>query len=138
MASRKRPLTELDDLQSAKSPSKSMRVHGVVTDLSPYKDTGFFQANLRDNTSSNRLIGFDSWQWQELSKHNKPDAIQLDNCAIQKSIFSETMEVVVNSKTKLSLSPRKIFPIQTPIETTLKKLSDIPDFNIVSKDRKSW
>ena len=136
MASRKRPLTELEDLQSAKS-SKSMRVHSIVTDLSPYKDTGFFQANVRDNTSSKRLIGFESWQWEALSKHNnKPDAIQLDNCAIQKSRFSETMEVV-NNKTKLSLSPRKIIPVQTPIKTiTLKKLSDIPDFNIVTVSAK--
>ena len=47
-----------------------------------------------------------------------------------------TMEVV-NNKTKLSLSPRMIIPVQTRIETiTLKKLSDIPDFNIVTVSAK--
>lgn len=84
----------------------------MVTNPSPYKDTGFFQANIRDGTASKRLIGFESWQWQELSKH-KSDPVQPDNCMIQKSRYSETMEVVVSSKTKVSLSPRKIQPVQT-------------------------
>ena len=43
------------------------------------------------------------------------------------------MEVVVNSETKVSLSPRKIQPVQASIETiALNKLSDVPDFDIVT------
>ena len=132
----KRPVSELEDLKSATSPSKSMSVHGVVTNLSPYKDTGFFQANIRDGTASKRLIGFESWQRQELSKH-KSYPVQLDNCTIQKSRYSETMEVVINSKMKVSLSPRKIQPVQTRIETiTLKKLNNVPDFDLVTVSAK--
>lgn len=136
--SRKRALTELDDLQSAMSPSKSMRVHGVVTDLSPFKDTGFFQAKIKDGTASKRLIGFESWQWEQLSKHNnKPHPVQFDNCTIQKSRYSEAMEVVVNNKTKMSLSPRKIQRLQASIETIpLNKLNDVPDYDFVTVSAK--
>ena len=44
---------------------------------------------------------------------------------------------VVNSKTKVSLSPRKIQPVQASIETiTLNELCDVPDFDIVTVSAK--
>ena len=128
---RKRPFTEVENLKSATSPSKSAKVHGVVTNLSPQREgSGFFQAKITDNTAS---IGFESSQWEELSKHNNKDPILLDDCAIRKSRYSESMEVVVNQNTKVTLSPRKIQPLKVLNQTiTLKQLNDMEDFDLVT------
>lgn len=106
MASTKRSL-EFDDLSTASSPCKSAKVQGVVLQLSPMKGK-YFDGRLADDNASIRIVGFDSRKQQELSKiYEKQQPVILENCQLTKSKFTEEMEVVLTSGTKVTSSGKK-------------------------------
>ena len=108
MAFCKRVFDKYDSLDSVCKPTKSAKVHGIVTSLSPMKGDKYFDGCIADNTTSMRLVGFAATQQKELAtQYDKKQPVVLENCAIHKSRFSDSMEVVLSSSTKVATSPRK-------------------------------
>ena len=66
-APKRREYKDIDDLMLAK-PSKSARVEGMLTQLSPMKQGRFFDGCLADDKTSLRLVGFDAKKLEELEQ----------------------------------------------------------------------
>lgn len=132
MASSKRPLDEYDELCLASTPSKSARVHGIVTQLSPMKSGKYFDGKLSDDTSSVRIVGFDKKKQRELVQLQN-EAVVIENCQIVKSKYSEEMEVLLSSATKFETSPKKFnFPsIATSMDNSVDNLYKLQDHQVV-------
>lgn len=111
MTARKHLLEEFDDLTSIASPTKSAKVHGLVTKLSPMKTGGgkpYFEGRLADDTTSLRVVGFSEEMQQQMASHQQQqNPVALDNCLIQKSKFGDNMEVLINKDTSISPSPKQ-------------------------------
>lgn len=81
MAAQKRVLDEFEDLTLANTPSKSAKVEGVLTQLSPMKKGKFFDRRLWQD-----LVGFDSKKQEELAQHKENEKpLIIENCQIIKS-----------------------------------------------------
>ncbi len=59
---------EYDNLGSADRPSKAAKLHGVQTNLSPMRSGKY--GPIADDTTSMRLVGFDTAQQRELATHH--------------------------------------------------------------------
>ena len=69
----------------------------------------YFEGQLRDETGSLRLVGFDASQQQKMADHQEQQIpITLENCEIRKSRYSDTMEVVIRKSTAVMPSPKKL------------------------------
>ncbi len=111
MSTRKHLFEEYDNPGSADRPStsKAAKIHGVLTSLSPMRTGKYFDGQIADDTTSMRLVGFDTAQQRELATHyDKHEAVTLQNCKVQKSRYSEPMEIVVTQSTRISPSPCKL------------------------------
>ncbi len=137
MASRKRLFEELDTLECAKKTTKAAKIHGVLTSLSPMKASNYFEGRIADNTKSMRLVGFDTVKQRDLATHHDNNqAVCLENCNIQKSKYSDEMEVVVTKSTLVGDSPRKYPKVVTPTATsssiTLDQLQGLKNYQRVT------
>lgn len=65
--SRKRLFKELDNLECEEKPTKAVKIHKVLTSLSPMKANKYFDGRISDNTKSMSLVGFDTLQQRELA-----------------------------------------------------------------------
>ena len=140
-SSRKRLFsTEYDDLKSVSEPTERAKLHGVVSKLSPMKDKGFFDAIIGDNTGTLRLVGFTRERRNNLEK-KIDNPVQLQDCTITKSRYSDSMEVLVNATTKVTSSPRKFTDIvqpsaRTDMSITLDQIQDKEDYQPVTVSAK--
>lgn len=97
MALRKRLLEEFDNLGGADSPSKSAKVLGLLTSLSPMQAGKYFDGHISDDTTSMRLVGFDTVQQKELATRQETHEPNChpDNCQIKKAHNGDQMEVLI-------------------------------------------
>ena len=125
------PSEEYDDLSLAKTPKRGVKLHGMLTEISPMKGGGkYFEGRLADSNTSLRFVGFDSTVQRKLmAKFEKKEPVKIENCLLQKSRYSEEMEVVVNKSASIQKSPRTfddVVQVKTTVEEiTLDKLQDI-------------
>ena len=125
MAFKRKLCEEYNDIMSC-SPSKSAKLQGVVTSLSPpmdSKSSKFFQGRLRDNNGSIRIVGFDKKiqdQLQQFQHQKEPIVIQ--NCQIVQSKYSDE---ILNKSTQFLKSAKKFnVPFGSTL-ITLDKLSEV-------------
>ncbi len=141
MASRKRLFDEFEDLESATKQTKSAKVHGLLTSLSPKKDGKYFVGSIADGTTSMRLVGFNAMQQRELAaQHDQKKPVVLVDCTIQESKFSDSMEILVTRSIKVALSPRKFTNVVTSVynakDITLNQLKTLQEFQTVTTTAK--
>jgi hypothetical protein len=94
----------------------SATVHGVVTTLSPIKESAkirggrkYFDGQVADEKGVVRLVGFEPKLWNTLHEScDKSKSVSLMNCVIQTNKRSGEFEVVANDRTKIQESPKKI------------------------------
>ena len=132
MASRKC----FDTLASASSLNKAAKLHGILTELSPMKSGKYFEGRIADDQTSMRFVGFDQQQQQEFAAYReKNEPVAVDNCQIQKSRYSDDMELMINRWTKVTSSPCKFDEVaKSKIEMkqiTLQQLQTLQDFQHV-------
>ena len=128
MASRKRLFEEYDDLGKATdAPCKAAKLHGLLTSLSPMRSGKYFEGYLSDETRSVRVVGFDIAQQRELEiHHDNAEPFALQNCKVQKSRYSDEMEVMqlLPVKLRMLLLPRR--------QLTLKPLTSYQTSKTIS------
>lgn len=114
-ASKKRTLEEdqFEDLGEM-TLSKSAKVHGVISELSPMKNTAagtskYFHGQLTDGKTRRRIFGFDSKIHQRLADfHQSKEAVALTNCEVKEGKYSSELELLVRKSTDVEKSPTKI------------------------------
>lgn len=119
---------EYDDLSLANTPKRGVKLHGMLTEISPMKGGGkYFEGRLADANTSLRFVGFDSTVQQKLLAKKEP--VKIENCLLQKSRYNEVMEVIVNKSANIQKSPSRfhdVVQVRTTVgEITLDKLQDI-------------
>ena len=134
----KRSLEEYDDLSLVTTPTKAAKLHGVLTDISPMKQGKYFEGRIADTQASLRLVGFDpNVQQQLLTKYDKKEAVTIQNCMLQKSKYSDEIEVLVTKTKKIEKSLREFenvvqSKLTTVQEIAMKELQDMTDNQKVS------
>lgn len=138
----KRLLDEFDSLDSVESPTKAAKLHGVVTSLSPMKSssgkTAYFEGHLTDETTSLRMVGFNTLQQKEIAAfQDQKQTVTLDDCQIQKSRYGAQMEVLLKQSTSILSLPKKLHDVvsSSPLTSgiiTLAQLPNIQKFQTVS------
>ena len=107
--------------------SKSAKIHGVMTSISPMKLSGsgtskYFHGHITDGYKKVRFVGFDAKMHQKLSDfHQTKEPVALSNCAVKEGKYSSELEVVVRNITELHTSPRK-FNVESSIFDRLDDL----------------
>lgn len=93
--------------------SKCVRVHGVVTSVSPMKlsESGksrYFDGELSDGKIKVRVVGFDSKVREKLfDSHGKREPVVVSNCEVKCGKYSSDLEIFVKKSTELQKSPTK-------------------------------
>ena len=135
--SRKRHLDEWDVSEIAKSTAAS--VHGVVSHLSPVKDstnkkTKWFDGRLTDEKKSVRLVSFDPSlraTFDAAKDDKKPIAI--NNCIVKHGRDAGQLEVLATSKSTIQMSPRKFMLTENDFKYEMSKqvaVTDISDLAV--------
>ena len=69
--------------------------------MSLMKSGKYFEGQIADDQTSMRFVGFDPQQQQEFAAHReKNEPVAVDNCQIQKSRYSDDMDMMINRWTK--------------------------------------
>lgn len=88
------------------SPSTSVTVEGVSADISPMKNRRFL-GEIVDKSTTMDLIGFDEFNRSRLAKmKDQHSSIIITNCDIQLNSFTNRLEIVVKSYSKINPSQR--------------------------------
>ncbi len=138
MTSRKRSRDESDEVNEYStledciaSPTKSAKVRGVLSDLSPMKvsrnGNKYFKGMLTDETKSLEFVGYDKRKLEELNRC-KDSSVTFDNCEIKESKIGSGMDMCVKSTTSISHSPKKI----NPIVHNLGQLQQLQEYEFVT------
>ena len=93
--------------------AKHAKVHGVMTSLSPMKESKkgskYFIGSLSDGKSSARFVCFDKKLHETLScMGDKKQPMMMSNCEVKESTYSSGLEVVVRNSSEVHMSPRKM------------------------------
>ena len=104
------------------------------------KDKGFFDAVIGDNTGTLSLVGFNKEQ-RNMIENKIDNPVQLEDCTITKSRYSDSMEVIVNASTKVTSSPRKFTDVvqlstSTYMSITLDQIQEKEDYQPVTVSAK--
>ena len=128
MASKRKLVQEFDDVGVC-SPSKSAKLEGVLTNLSPPMKSAekYFHGRLLDDKGSIRIVGFDKNVQDKLMHFQE----QKENCEIVKSRYTDNMEVIVNRGTKFYKS-KKSFNVTAEDIMKLADLTDQPIYECVN------
>lgn len=120
-------------------PAASATVHGMVLDVSPLKEgkrSKYFAGKLTDGEKSIRVVGFRGEQQSRLANcQEKCQAVSLVDCEVKRSLFSDSVEIVLRSSSKVVMSPKKfkiddLSLVATP-EIVLKALAEMSDYEKV-------
>ena len=133
MASKRKLVQEFDDVGVC-SPSKSAKLEGVLTNLSPPMKSAekYFHGRLLDDKGSIRIVGFDKNVQDKLMHfQEQKEPIVIENCEIVKSRYTDNMEVIVNRGTKFYKS-KKSFDVTAEDIMTLADLTDQPIYECVN------
>ena len=114
--------------------SKSVKIHGVMTSLSPMKPSAsgmskYFHGQLTDGKNKVRFVGFDAKVHEKLSDfHLIKEGIALSNCEVKEGKYSAELEVVVRRSTELHKSPKKfdVAASMFVVNNNLVMLEEIP------------
>ena len=124
--------------------SKSAKVHGVMTSLSPVKASSsgrskFFHGELTDGKVKVRFVGFDPKKYDTLSEFYKNrQPLALSDCSVNESKYTPDLEVVVKKSTQLLHSPTKfevpndMFEAGDNEHVTIDEISQLPNYQRVS------
>ena len=127
----KRKLEEFD--ASEVQNSKNATVHGIVTDLSPVKNSKknekvqYFKGELSDDKGCVRIISFEPSMRQPLYEFlSKKSPISVVNCEVR-DIHEGGQEILVSNTCKILTSPKK-FDVTTlkHQEPTMIQMNDVP------------
>lgn len=128
-------MEEFSSLELITLPSKAAKLHGVITNISPMKQTGigksYFECQFADETSTVRMVGFDTAQQQKMAEHQEQQqTISVDNCEIKKSRYGDSMEVLLKQSTAVECSPRKLASVCNNYADiiTLDEFFSMPDY----------
>ena len=95
---------------------KGVCVHGIPINVSPAKESRrtkgvyYFEGKLSDGKRSARVVSFDVTQLEALKKAEaEQSVVALGNTTVKKSCFSSELEVHMNKRSKVTVSPRKLF-----------------------------
>ena len=97
----KRSLDESEFDVSDMQVTKHARIHGVMTEISPMKDSKngkskYFNGKICDGKTSARFVCFDKKMHEKLSNiTEKKQPLVLSNCEVKESKYSTGLEVVV-------------------------------------------
>lgn len=87
---------EFEDVTSISHISPNAKVSGVVSCISPMKESkncSYFDGNFTDGKASLRLFGFDSSVRRKLVESGYGASITISNCEVKKSRIGEELEV---------------------------------------------
>lgn len=115
MSGTKRAIEACDEFEDlgAVHMSKKARVHGVLTSLSPMKNsaagtTKYYDGQLTNGKKNLRLVGFDAKVHQRLRAFLESKApVAISNCEIKESKYSSELELVVRNSSDPQTSPVK-------------------------------
>lgn len=123
--------------------SKSAKVHGVMTSLSPIKastsgKTKYFHGELTDGQNRVRFVGFDTKMHQRLSDfHETKKPVLLSHCEVKQGKYSSDLEVVVRCSSEVEHSPSKIEVLPSMFNViddfvTIDQISELVNYQRVS------
>ena len=145
-SSRKRKHSELDeeeefeDVSSVKGPASHATVHGLLGNISMMKKGRYFDAQLSDDKTSMRVVGFHADARRKLLEH-MGNTVKIIHCEIQYTRDTEELEIVINKPTVLQKSHRTFSGMQSPRPkpgkrpvsvTPLSKLDQLPPLEEVT------
>ena len=110
----KRSLDESEFDVSDMQVTKHARIHGVMTEISPMKDSKngkskYFNGKICDGKTSARFVCFDKKMHEKLSNiTEKKQPLVLSNCEVKESKYSTGLEVVVRNTSEVLSSPKKM------------------------------
>ena len=122
--------------------SKSARVHGVVTSLSPLKNnasgtTKYFQGQMSDEKGDCRLVGFDAKIHRKLKEyHESHKPVAVENCEVKEGREGRGLEVIIRNSSGLENSPSKFDISESRLagggdEVSLQEVPDLANFQTV-------
>ena len=109
----KRSLEEESEFEvSDMHVSKSAKIHGVMTVISPMKEskkgkTMYFDGKLSDGRSNARFMCFDAKMHEILSNIQEKEPLMLSNCEVKESKYFSGPEVIVKKSSEIRSSPKK-------------------------------
>ena len=130
---RKRPASNHEMDVSEIVQCKNATVHGLVVGaISPVRtskknsEIKFFESQLCDGKEVVRVISFNPHLRQDFTKFKElNEEIILADCTVQASKITQNLEILANSKTKISKSPKK-FKLDDSLQiTTTSTRSDM-------------
>ena len=113
---------KLEDMSvSEMSPSSNAVVHGVfVGVVSPVKESQSsrvkcFEGSISDGTKAARLVSFDATLREEIAKAREEGTnVVLSNCIVQTSKWTQELEIIANSRTKVTISLKSFASARLP------------------------
>ena len=132
----------LSDIDEPTQQGKKAKLHGVLTNLSPWKGR-FFDGKISDGEDTMRLVGFSETKRNNLAEYlTAKTPLQFSNCAIQTPFAGEgRFEIIVRDNTTIGKSHHRFntddFQIEESQsadieELTLNKLSKTTPFQRIS------
>ena len=138
-------VTEEIELSKICEEKKSVTVHGVVTSLSPMKESKtkvkYFRGTIADQSKKVSVVSFEPKLWKRLNQsHENCSSVALVNCNIQeaRNKTSGDYEIVASSQTEVTESERQfeIDASEDEDQVTVDKLCQLapnPITSIVAK-----
>lgn len=125
---------------------KCVSVHGIPFEVSPAKESRktkgvhYFEGKLTDGKRCARVVSFDISQLDALKKAEaEQSVVALENATVQRSSFSSDLEVLLNKRTKVTSSPRKLSLGDVVATSTCSsktvKIADIVDVTVNQRIR---
>ena len=110
MSAKRSLFKTMDSLKDVEQTDNAV-VHGVIANVSDMKQGAgrpFFEAKLTDGEKQLRVVGFTSGQQKRLStSQSTMDSVALENCQVKRAKYSDDMEIVLRSTSKVQSSPKK-------------------------------
>ena len=117
-------VTEEIELSKICEEKKSVTVHGVVTSLSPMKESKtkvkYFRGTIADQSKKVSVVSFEPKLWKRLNQsHENCSSVALVNCNIQeaRNKTSGDYEIVVSSQTEVTESECQFEIVQARTKT---------------------
>ena len=133
-------ITEEIELSKICEEKKSVTVHGVVTSLSPVKESKtkvkYFRGTIADQSKKVPVVSFEPKLWKRLNQsHENCSTVALVNCNIQeaRNRSSGDYEIVASSRTEVTESERQFeIASEEDEQTTMDELCQLAPNSITS------
>ena len=134
-------VTQEIELSQICEEKKSVTVHGVITSLSPMKESKtkvkYFRGTIADQSKKVPVVSFEPKLWKRLNQsHENCSSVELVNCNIQeaRNKTSGDYEIVASSRTEVTESERQfeIDASEDEDQVTVDKLCQLAPNSITS------